>query len=221
LIALPSGRYQVAAEHRGASWISIAALARAPMVVDGKPLRGLEIRLDAAGTIAGRISGAAAGDRLSEIVVRAFHGHLAQDGEVDDRGHYEIGGLTPGSWVVTAWSGDGDLVSAKASLPADAPRASLDLSFRPGALTLSGRLAGFDPAAQYLVKLERAEDRVDSHVIGVDHDGTFSRSGLLAGTFHLEVDDSAMPFNGHWPLYTGTVDLQSDRSLLLTLTFPP
>ena len=220
-IALPSGRYQVAAENRAASWISIAALARAPLVVSGKPLRGVRIRLDARGTIAGRIGGAAAGDRLNEIVVRAFHGHLAQDGEVDDRGHYEIGGLTPGPWVVTAWSGDGDLVSAKASLPAGAPRASLDLSFRPGALTLSGRLGGFDPAAHYLVKLERAEDSVDSHVIGVDGDGTFSRSGLVAGIYHLEVDDSAMPFNGHWPLYTGTVDLRSDRSLVLDLTFPP
>jgi hypothetical protein len=219
-IALPSGRYQVAAGHSGASWITVSELARAAVVVDGKPLRGLRIRLDATGTIAGWISGAAAGARLNEIVVRAFHGHLAQDGEVDDRGHYEIGGLAPGSWVVQAWSGDGDLVNAKASLPADAPRASLDLSFRPGALTLSGRLAGFDPAAQYLVKIERAEERYDSHVIGVAGDGTFSRSGLVAGTYHLEVEDSAMPVNGHWPLYTGTVDLRSDRSLVLDLTFP-
>jgi hypothetical protein len=220
-IALPSGKYRVAADDPSDSVPNFSVLARRPVVVNGKARQGLEIRLDATGRIAGQLSGGADDDRMSDMSVRAFQGHLSQDGKVDDRGHYEIGGLIPGPWEVTAWSGDGDIATGKVSLPVDAPRASLDLSFRPGSLTLSGRLAGFDPAAHYNLTIERVEGRHDSHVIGVDDDGTFSRSGLAAGTYRVEVEDSAMPLDANWPLYRGTVDLRSDRSLELNLTFPP
>jgi hypothetical protein len=37
----------------------------------------------------------------------------------------------------------------------------------------------------------------------------------------VEVEDSAMPLDANWPLYRGTVDLRSDCSLVLNLTFPP
>jgi hypothetical protein len=216
-IALPSGTYKIAAAPLSDRVVNIGALAQAPVVVDGKPRQNVEIHLDATGIIAGRLLGGAAEDRMQDMTVRAFQGHLSQDGKVDDRGHYEIAGLVPGLWQVMAWSGNGDIASAKVSLPEDIPRASLDLSFRPGPLALSGRLVGFDPEAQYLLKLERADDRYDSHLISVEHDGSFSRSGLVAGTYHLKVTDSRMA----WPLYTGTVDLQSDRHLDLELTFPP
>ncbi|HXM71450.1 MAG TPA: hypothetical protein VN970_09965, partial [Thermoanaerobaculia bacterium] len=192
-------------------------LARVPLVVDGKPLQGVEIRLDATGIIAGRILGAGPAARMQDFTVRAFQGHLAKDGEVGDLGHYEIDGLPPGPWEVTAWSGVGDIASARVRLPEDAARASLDLSFRPGPLTLSGRLAGFDPAATYIVKILREDSRDATHIFVAEHDGTFSRSGLAAGTYRVEVEDSAMP----WPLYAGTVDLRSDRSLVLKLSFPP
>ncbi|MBV8199451.1 MAG: carboxypeptidase regulatory-like domain-containing protein, partial [Acidobacteria bacterium] len=192
-IALPSGSYRIEADNLSDELVNIGALAWAPVLVEGKPRHDIEIRLDATGTISGRLLGGAAGDRMSDMTVRAYQGHLAQDGKVDENGHFEIAGLFPGRWQVTAWSGSGDITAAKVSLPEDVPRASVDLSFRPGRLTLSGRLAGFDPAAQYNLKIERADDRYDSHVIGVEHDGTFSRSGLVAGTYRLEVGDSEMP----------------------------
>jgi Carboxypeptidase regulatory-like domain len=214
-IALPSGTFHVAAAHSGDASPDI--LARVPLVVDGKPLQGVEIRLDATGIIAGRILGAGPGARMEDLTVRAFQGHLAKDGEVDDLGQYEIDGLPPGPWEVTAWSGVGDIASARVRLPEDASRASLDLSFRPGPLTLSGRLAGFDPAATYLVRILREDSRDATHLFAVEHDGTFSRSGLAAGTYRVEVEDSAMA----WPLYAGTVDLRSDRSLVLNLSLPP
>ena len=220
-IALPTGKYRVAADDVSDSLPNFSALARQPVVVNGKARRGLEIRLDATGRITGQLSGRDADDRMSGMTVRASQGHLSQDGNVDDSGRYEIGGLIPGPWEVTAWSGDGDIAAAKVVLPAGAPRASVDLSFRPGPLTLSGRLAGFDPEAQYVVKIERTEGRYDSHVVGVHEDGTFSRSGLVPGNYRVEVEDSAMPPGANWPLYAGTVDLASDRSLVLNLTFPP
>lgn len=55
----------------------------------------------------------------------------------------------------------------------------------------------------------------------MNHDGTFSRSGLVPGNYRVEVEDSGMPLDAHWPLYAGTVDLVSNRSLVLNLTFPP
>ncbi|HEY6321271.1 MAG TPA: carboxypeptidase-like regulatory domain-containing protein [Thermoanaerobaculia bacterium] len=220
-IALPTGKYRVAADDVSDSLPNFSALARKPVVVNGKARRGLEIRLDATGRIAGQLSGGEAGQPMTDMTVRASQGHLSQDGKVDDRGHYEIGRLIPGPSEVRAWSGDGDIAAAKVNLPANAAQTSVDLSFRPGPLTLSGRLAGFDPEAHYLVSIERAEGRYDSHLIGVNHDGTFSRSGLVPGNYRMEVEDTGMPLEAHWPLYTDTVDLLSDRSLVLNLTFPP
>ncbi|HEY6322505.1 MAG TPA: carboxypeptidase-like regulatory domain-containing protein [Thermoanaerobaculia bacterium] len=221
-ILLPSGAYLAAADYVTSEIPSPSRLAKGPVVVDGKPLAGVEIRLDAAGVIAGRILGAAADARLQEMTVRAEQGRLAQGGRVDESGHYEIRGLPPGPWQVMAWSGTGDIAGAKVTLLADpAPRAVLDVSFAPGTLTLSGRLTGFDPAANYGLRIEREDEPLAEHLVGVDRDGTFSLSGLAPGKYHVEVEDGGMPLNIHWPLWAGTVDLESDRSLTLPVALPP
>jgi hypothetical protein len=207
---LPSGVYLVDGmeAHTFRQWF-----ARRPLVVSGAARAGLVVRLDARGTISGRLLGV----REPYVTVEAQQGELVQTGAVDREGRYEISGLPRGQWEVAAGTCS-RTVWATVKLPADDARTVLDLPFAAGGLTLSGRLADFDPAAHYTIEAAGDGLRVTA---AVGADGAFSLSGLTPQAYRLEVDDEAMSFGVHWPLYRGQIDLQADHQVTLPLVFPP
>ena len=103
-------------------------------------------------------------------------------------------------------------------LATDDARAVRDLLFGAGGLTLSGRLADYDPAGRYTVQVI-GEGLCVSAAAGPD--GAFRLSGLTPQSYRIEVKDEDMPVLTHWPLYQGHIDLQADREVTLPLVFPP
>ena len=206
---LPSGSYRIAVE------VSMATLrfATQALVVSGAPREGVAIRLDASGTIAGRLLGLPAG-KSAELQAR--QGGLLQFGHSDSDGRYRISGLSPGAWELVASVPAVKTIRIPVTLAADRPEATVDIAFPRGALTLSGRLAGFDPAARYVLEVQGMCNRS----VDVQPDGTFRLSGLPAGHYLVEVHDDAMAPSPDWPLYQVALDLGADREVLLQLSLP-
>ena len=206
---LPSGSYRIAVEVSMATY----RFATQPLVVSGAPREGIAIRLDASGTIAGRVLGLPAGETAD---LQARQGGLLQWGHSDTDGRYRISGLSPGAWELVTWAPGVKTMRIPVTLAADRPEAAVDVRFPSGALTLSGRLVGFDPAARYVVKIEGLCNRSAD----VQPDGSFRLSGLPAGHYQVEVHDDAMAPGPNWPLHQAELDLAADREVLLQLSLP-
>ncbi len=207
---LPKGSYRVDGE---VSHPFGERFGRRPLVVAGAARAGLVVRLDAKGTISGRLLGVQ--DRY--VMVQAEQGNLSQFGTVDGEGRYRITGLPGGDWELAAWSCS-RTVRATVRLPSSDARAVLDLPFGAGGLTLSGRLTELDPVAHYTVKV-CSKGLCVSAAAGAD--GTFLLSGLIPQSYRIEVNDDDMPVVAKWPLYKGEIDVQADRQVTLPLAFPP
>jgi hypothetical protein len=218
-VALPAGSYRVAAAK--ADGTGRRCMARAPLVVADSPLHHVTLHCDAKGAIAGRVVDAESNPKFDTLGVYTALDEIYQGAERDDHDGYRIGGLAPGPWQVTTVSAQGaGMITRWVNVPADDRKGAvaLDFLFQGGPLTLSGRLDGFDPAAQYRIRLESTSPTLRQWLeVAVDRDGTFTRAGLEPALYHLAVYDTAMPNGLEWPLYAGTVDLQATRQVVLPL----
>jgi hypothetical protein len=186
-VPVPDGTYEVEAAAEGYA----ATQAAQPVTVEGAPVGGLEVRLTAGATLAGRILGLNP-DELAETTLTVDQGLTSRPAWLDDRdGSYSIEHLGPGDWRVTA-SYRGEQAVARQHLAPGEVRAMLDLTFSRGDLTLRGRLLGMDPHATYLAKLslEEEEDSADDPRISTpDEHGDFQFTRLSAGHYRLRVQD--------------------------------
>jgi hypothetical protein len=221
---LPNGRYQMQAfiegEHFSMELVPIS-LAGEPLVVSGAPRDQVEVRLDAEGTISGRLVGVPAAG-FNGLIVKATQGRFTQWGKVDKEGRYRISWLTAGKWEVAAYSGpDGSGAEEAAGtviLPTKDSQATLNLVFEPGTRTLTGRITGFDPSARLIVLISRLD--VPFHavrIVDVDGKGRFRCSGLGARPYQVEVQVEETFFS----LYFGNVDLATTGDVVVNLHVLP
>ncbi len=75
------------------------------MTVEGGPVTGLELRLDKAAEIRGRILGLAPGERAEAVWASAGANAGRREGQLDQEGGFVIPGLPPGDWTVTVLHG--------------------------------------------------------------------------------------------------------------------
>ena len=109
---VPAGRWTVEAEAPGYQTGSASAVS----VVEGEATEGVEVRLSKGGVVTGRVLESRSGRPILDATVRAEQsggeprmGMLRIGGEGGDNeaatdadGRYELAGLAPGTWIVTA-----------------------------------------------------------------------------------------------------------------------
>ena len=159
----------------------------ATVSVSGASVGGLEVKLSAGGSIAGRLSGLELRDLARVRVWANWEGHL---GQVDAEGNYRIPNLEPREWRVTAEVPDTPLhAEGRVTLEPGMAEARLDLQFGgghtlTGIVLLNGRpLAG---AGLNLIRTGGDGYRQAS----TDHQGTFRFGDLTAGAYDLVVSSS-------------------------------
>ncbi len=136
---VPDGEYRLKAQNRQGK-VSAPLAVR----VAGAPVRDLELRLDREderATLQGRILGLSP-EKLRRVSVMASPtrgGGQATLGKVGPEGEYHIDGLDPGSWWVQARTAESRMATGTVQIEPGA-RATLDLEFPSGGLTLSGRV---------------------------------------------------------------------------------
>jgi hypothetical protein len=144
LSGVPDGEYRLRA--RNGSGRASPPLA---IRVAGQPVRDLELRLDqedGRATLSGHLLGLTP-EALPRVAVTALPADPLRSmdqrlGRVGLEGEYRIEGLEPGDWKVQATlstPGSRD-VEGTVRIEPGATRATLDLEFPPGGLTLSGRV---------------------------------------------------------------------------------
>ncbi len=183
-----------------------------PVSVTASSVSGLRIVLDRGGALRGRVLGLPARDLVMAQVV---HQPPSAPGvaRVDARGEYEIRGLPPGEYTVSARTFSGRSVQATVSLPADSREAVCDLEFPPG-LTLSGKLwQRVGPLRAAFVKARSASSNRSAVV---NQNGGFRLEGLEPGAYKVEAVDSDFKLLGVHEL-----ELSSDRYVEIELTDRP
>jgi protocatechuate 3,4-dioxygenase beta subunit len=153
--------------------------------VSGEPIAGLEVVLDAGGTIFGEIRGVEP-ELLNEVTVRA---RGAREARPDFRGLYRLRNLPAGTYAVVATIGEtGRQARGQATLEPGATEVRLDLEFGRG-LTLSGRATqGRSPVAGAILHV-RGVDVDCSGSAETDHEGAFSIQGLERGRYQVHLRD--------------------------------
>lgn len=181
-----NGTYRITVStSRGSRWLGPGAYQHPEEVVvaGGASVRGLVVRLDEDGSVAGRLLGLEP-DEVGTVSVAATgpagaEGQHPVPGRVLSDGRYQIAGLAPGTWRVEARSaesgkrGDGEV-------EVGAGEALLDLDLRRG-LVLSGTLrAGGEPWSGVSVSIpsELVHTQADAQ-------GRFRLAGLEPGTYEL------------------------------------
>jgi hypothetical protein len=150
----------------------------------GSSVSGIEVRLSAGGTIAGRISGLEP-SQLSRV--RVWAGSELHLGNIDPEGGYRIANLPPGNWLVTAVVPDTPLhAEGRASLEPGVPEARVDLELGGGHELTGVVLRNGQPLAGASLALTRG-GTVGSQTAASDHQGSFRFGGLEDGTYDLDV----------------------------------
>lgn len=181
--------------------------------VAGEPVRGVEIRLDPGGAIAGRITGLEP-EEFASVRVAAEGGGFDgfQDSNVDREGNYRLEHLASGSYTVNATLSDsGRRATGQATLDPGAPETRLDLQFERG-LTLSGQaVQGDEPVAGVTVYAEG----IDVSHMGwsqTDTRGWFSIEGLEAGSYRVHVRNFQTGL-----AYNETVEVATNKEIVIEL----
>jgi hypothetical protein len=163
---VPAGRWTVEAFAPGYQ----AGSASAVSVGEGEAAEGVEIRLSKGGVISGRVLEARTGRPILDATVRAELsgggprvGMMRMGGEGDDNeaatdaeGRYEIAGLAPGTWTVTASHPDWSEATTSVELK-EAP-ATADIRLGRGGSVGGTVLAAGRPVAGAQVSLSAAGD---------------------------------------------------------------
>jgi protocatechuate 3,4-dioxygenase beta subunit len=178
----------------------------------GRSVRGLEILLHPGGTLHGRILGLTAKE-LAEVKISARN-PPEQSGTitVDARGEYQIRGLAPGEWKVSAEVAH-RRAEATAILLEGESEATLDLEMHPG-VTLSGQVfrkgEPVDPISVWV--LDGPPTAAGGNVLG-NAGGEFRLEGLDPGVYKLRISDGIQ-----WTLlHTQQVELRHDQYLHIEL----
>lgn len=174
----------------------------------GLSVRGLEIPLHAGGILRGRILGLTANEFAAVKVSAAKPQEDSGKATVDARGEYQIRGLSPGEWTVSAEVAHRQ-VEVTVILPEGANEVIRDLEFHPG-VTLSGQvLRQGEPVDAISVRvLDGPPTGSISNVLG-NARGEFRLEGLDPGVYRLVISDGIQ-----WTLlYSQQIELWNDRHL--------
>ena len=216
-LELEAGRYTVAAT-RGAE---ASTVFKDEIVADG-PVDGVDIRLEPAVALRGKILGLQPGDIVREVTARS--GDDVVPGVPDQDGGYEFRALKAGTWEVTAvWSEAArsgsarEAVSRRLTIPEGDTEASLDLEFSRGSETLVAHGKG----GGALCSLRLLGDRGIEFRPPYDQGGVARFTALPAGTYKLQaVTPDRKPFDweGVRVLLERTVTVPETGELTLDLT---
>lgn len=151
--------------------------------LDGQSIGGIEIVLEPGASIRGSVTGLDNAD-LASAEVQAWKGVLFRNTNPGIDGNFELSALSPGTWQVSATTGDRRSSAQEINLEPGRPGASVELRFEPG-LRLSGQvLFAGEPATGGFVNalLQGQEQRRRTRT---DHQGRFEMDGLAAGNYEL------------------------------------
>jgi protocatechuate 3,4-dioxygenase beta subunit len=84
---------------------SFQSALEAPVVVEGGPVSGLELRVGAEIVLRGLISGLEPGERAKAVWAEGPRGIIRQ-GELDQQSGFAVYGLVPGAWTITVLHGE-------------------------------------------------------------------------------------------------------------------
>ncbi|HVR99800.1 MAG TPA: carboxypeptidase-like regulatory domain-containing protein, partial [Thermoanaerobaculia bacterium] len=192
----------------------------------GRPLQGLDLRLEAGGMVKGRLLGIRPAD-VAGMYVLAFpagtpegaRDHLGGKGRVYQSGTYEVLDLPPGDWTVGAMAPGGREVTATVTLAPGMKEAVLDLDLS-GDLTLSGVIQ-VDGAPAYhraAVVLRSGEQGAGggSHA-DAGLDGGFRVTRLTPGTYTLWVQIQSAGPTGPVMILERPFELAADQEIAVDL----
>ena len=201
---LESGNYTLTARKDGYS------SARQDVQLAGRPVEGLELRLQqGGGVITGRINGLAPA-LVAQLQVRAMEVPLKsmdgiREGRAEAQGTYRIEGVRAGTWNVTARHTSGREARREVTIAEGTGPTQADLDFG-GGVTLSGsvRRAG-EPVAGATVQTGGSTAVTDAA-------GLFQLDGLTAGQHTVTVTVAATGVR-----HTRQVSLTADQQLDIDL----
>ncbi len=200
---VPAGKWVVEAFARGYQPGSASGLT----VAEGDAVEGVDVRLSKGAVLSGRVLEAQSGRPIIDASVRAdpsggerrvtavaFTGEKADnEASTDAEGRYEIGGLSPGAWRVSA--SHPDWSQASAGVEMREALVTLDLRLGKGGAVAGTVLAGGRPVAGAQVALSPSGEggfRVNSGLLGggdqaglSDEAGRFRFERLAPGRYSL------------------------------------
>ncbi len=206
---IPDGTYRLDAAKPGYAPVRLDRLR-----IDGTPVSGIDLRLEAGSAVCGQILGLGAADLAQvRVVAEGGAGTTPAVAALAVDGTYRIEHLGPGDWSVTAIAGSGRSLERGVTLTPELAEARLDLDFG-GLLAFTGRVrvAGRVPAIAEVQLRSLGPGRF----LGsspVDEEGSFRLGGVPPGSYTLEVVAA-----GARPLRR-TLDLETDDDA--TFDLPP
>ncbi len=202
---VPDGSYQLRADARG-----YATAAADPRVeIAGAPVTGLEVQLSAGTAVRGRLIGLepqeAAGAQVTALMEAK---RLFSAGLVRPDGSYEIKGLMPGHWKVSAVAGrSGRTAQAAVEIGGATAEEHLDLELK-GGLRLTGTvLRAGQPAAGMHVGIRHLKAG-SGGTATTNHEGRFELAGLEPGPYQISVAVSNGSFQSQTITLAGDDDVR-------------
>lgn len=193
--------------------------AEQPVVVDGGPVGGVEIRLRREAVLTGRFPGLRPGEAIPSLRVDGpgRHWYYSARSEADQEGGYRITNLGPGEWTVSAEIqarvNGVDLTrtaTGGVTIPEGATEARRDLDFHLGDLTLTVRFA--EPSIPFSLDLRLPNGSTLVSSQDKPRDGHVQIPRLRAGSYHLRILSE-----GGTPLLDEPVHLPADQEIVLSL----
>ncbi|MCH9646954.1 MAG: carboxypeptidase regulatory-like domain-containing protein [Deltaproteobacteria bacterium] len=206
--AVADGRHRLRAHRAG----YVALDSEMEVTIEGVSVTGVEVRLQAGGTLAGQVLGLDF-EQLAGVRVVAEGVRKSQAGEVDYEGHFRVENLSPGDYRLVATTlGGSRQAKAFATLETGQLFAEQDLEFQ-AALTLRGLVvASGEPLPETSVTV-RDRERFTTREVQTDFEGRFVLEDLEPGAKRIELAN-----HRYGVVDNRNLDLQGDRDLVLEIT---